>query len=123
MDEQEFVPDSLKKEKLVDIINKFDYAHHMKTYLNYNEFVLKIKIYMRLYLRIFFDCIISFPTKGAVALKRIKDLLVYLRDDKNDELKNMYTEKSTITAPILYYLLSINETIYSLIKHNSIIEQ
>ena len=121
MDQQEFVQDSLREDKLDAIINLFDDAHGMKTCLNYGELVLKISIYMSLDLGIFFDCIIYDPTKGAIALRRIKDLLVYLRDNKNDELKNMYTEKSTITAPILYYLLSINETIYSLIKHNFII--
>ena len=107
MDQQEFVQDSPKEDKLDHIINIFDYAHYMKSCLNYGECVLKIEIYVCLDLKTFFDCIISFPTNGAVALKRMKDLLVYLRDDKNDELKNMYSEKSTITAPILYYLLSI----------------
>ena len=121
MDQQKFVQDSPKEDKLYHIINIFDYAHDIKTCLSYGEFVLKIKIYMWLDLRIYFYCIICDPTKGAIALNRIKDLLVYLRDNKNDELKNMYTEKSTISAPILYYLLGIDETIYSLIKHNFII--
>ena len=60
--------------------------------------------------------IIYDPERGADALNKLKDLLVYLRDDRNEELKAMYSEESPVSAPILFYFLNmtldIHRTVY-----------
>ena len=63
MDQQEFVQDRHKEDRLEDIINLFDYAHDMKSCLNYSECVLKTKIYMCIDLRIFFWLHHLFPSE------------------------------------------------------------
>ena len=105
------------QEKLQNIIDTLDSILLMKTCLNYGEFVLAIETCFPFDFRIYFDCIIYDLARGADALNRIKDLLVYLRDVRNDELKNMYSKESPITAPILYNLLNSTLKIRKIVQY------
>ena len=88
-------------------LKSFDYAHDRKSCLNYGELVLQIETCLSFDKSEMIDSIIYDPARGAAALSKLKDILVYLRDYKNEELKAMYTEECSVTAPILFYLLNI----------------
>ena len=63
-----------------------------------------------------FGCIIHNPARGASALNKLKNLLVYLRDYKNEELKAMFAEESPISVPIIFNLLKRIMEIHRIIK-------
>ena len=80
--------------------------HDIKSALNYAELVSEIETCLSFdVVKNIFECIIYDPEVGADILGYLKDTLVYLRDDKNEELKAMFTEESSIPAPIIFYLL------------------
>ena len=107
------------QEKLERIINTLDSTNHIKSCLNYGELILVIetRFCFNFDYRKTFDSIIYDPATGADVLHRIKDLLVYLRDGKNEELKKMYSDESPITAPILYHFLNITLKIRQIILY------
>ena len=110
MDFQEFVQDP-EEEKLDDLEQSLNGFHNIKYVLNYDELLLEIDACISSEPKKIFDCIIYDPTRVAEVLIKLKDLFVYLRDDKNEELKAMFTEESSIPAPIIFYSL---KTIFQL---------
>ena len=111
MDHQVSVP-----EELYYVINCLENLHHMKGVLNYAELVSVIETSISFDVTKIFECIIYDPTRGSYVLKKLKDILVYLRDNKNEELKAMFVKKSSIPAPIIFYLLETTLQIQRIIK-------
>ena len=91
--------------------------HDMKGVLNYAELISEIETCISFDVKNIFSCIIYDPERGADALKELKNILVYLRDSKNDELKAMSTKESSISASIMFYLLKTTLKIRETVKY------
>ena len=107
MDQQLFF-----QRKLNHLLYSLGKLHDMKGVLNYAELISEIETCISFDVKNIFFCIIYDPERGADALKELKNILVYLRDNKNDELKAMSTEESSISASIMFYLLKTTLKIY-----------
>ena len=116
MNHQEFVQSHIQEERLDDILGDLENLQYSKKFLKYSMLLLEIENSLIFDERKMFDCIIKNPIKGAASLNQLKDVLVYVRDN-NEELKVMYAEDSPISAPILFYLLSITLKVYRTVEY------